>query len=238
MDRTHRSLHSGSGSSSSLLADQTPQNTRSQSGQVCLFGPLHYEADYAYPLIVWLHGTGGTEADARRVMPHISMQNYVAVAPRGTQPVSRRKLGYRWSQKQVVAAESRVLNALEMAEARFHIAANRVFLAGFDCGATMAYRIAFAHPERFAGVIAACGGFPTGRRPFARLTESRKLPVLMLYGEESEVYPPEAACSDLRLFHAAGLDVTLRQYPTGQSLGKGMLGDMNRWIMERIGAVA
>lgn len=236
MDRYYRRDFPDS-DQSSLLVDPAPRTARSSTGHVCLFGPLHYEPDYAYPLIVWLHGSGGSEADARRVMPHISMQNFVAVAPRGTQPVSQRKLGYRWSQKHVAAAESRVLQALEMAESRFHIAANRIFLGGFDCGATMAYRIAFAHPHKFAGVVAACGGFPTGRRPFARLAESRKLPVLMLYGEQSEVYPPEAACADLRLFHAAGLDTTLRQYPSGQSLSKEMLGDVNRWVMERIGAV-
>ncbi|MDA7980880.1 MAG: dienelactone hydrolase family protein [Pirellulales bacterium] len=238
MERSHRrgtTLHTEETPALSNAASRIPRDT---SDHVCLFGPLHYEPDYAYPLIVWLHGNGGSESDARRVMPHISMQNFVAVAPRGTQPVTKRKFGHRWSQKQVNAAEIRVLRAVELAEARFNIGENRVFLAGFDSGATMAYRLAFAHPERFAGVIAACGGFPSGRRPFARLAESRDLPVLMLYGEQSDVYPAEDACADLRLFHAAGLDITLRQYPCGQSLSKEMLADVNRWIMERLGAVA
>ena len=45
------------------------------------FGPQHYEPQYAYPLIVWLHGRGDDERQLLRVMPHVSMRNYVAVAP-------------------------------------------------------------------------------------------------------------------------------------------------------------
>lgn len=210
---------------------------RSVSDHVCLFSPLHYEPGYAYPLIVWLHGAGRSEADVRHVMPHISMQNFVAVAPRGTQAVPSRRPAFRWTQKQVAIAEARVLRAVDTACSRFNVAPERIFIAGFDSGATMAYRVAFAHPDRFAGVIAACGGFPNGQRPFARLTEARQLPVLMMYGRDSVKYPPEAACADLRLFHAAGLDVNLRQYPETQHLTVGMLADINRWIMERLGAI-
>ena len=48
-----------------------------------VFAPLHYEPNYAYPLIVWLHGGGDTEQQLRRVMPFISLRNYVAVAHAG-----------------------------------------------------------------------------------------------------------------------------------------------------------
>ncbi len=48
-----------------------------------LFAPLHYEPGYAYPLIVWLHGRGSDERQLPRIMPLVSMRNYVAVAPRG-----------------------------------------------------------------------------------------------------------------------------------------------------------
>ena len=47
------------------------------------FSPLHYEPKYAYPLIVWLHGSGESEAQLRRVMPAISLRNYASIAPRG-----------------------------------------------------------------------------------------------------------------------------------------------------------
>jgi hypothetical protein len=36
------------------------------------------------------------------------------------------------------------------------------------------------------------------------------------------------------LFHAAGISITLRDYPCGHTLGEQMLGDMNRWIMDEV----
>jgi len=49
-----------------------------------LFAPMHYEPGYAYPLIVWLHGNGmAGERQLMKIMPIISMRNYVAVAPQG-----------------------------------------------------------------------------------------------------------------------------------------------------------
>src|SRR4051794_5650794 len=49
-----------------------------------LFTPLHYERNYAYPLIVWLHGPGDDERQLKRIMPLVSMRNYGAAGPRGT----------------------------------------------------------------------------------------------------------------------------------------------------------
>ena len=50
----------------------------------CIVTPLHYERNYAYPLVVWLHGPGGDERQVTRVMPLVSSRNYAAVGPRGT----------------------------------------------------------------------------------------------------------------------------------------------------------
>lgn len=47
------------------------------------FAPAHYESGYAYPLLVWLHGDGHSERDLAEIMPHVSVRNHVAVAPRG-----------------------------------------------------------------------------------------------------------------------------------------------------------
>jgi phospholipase/carboxylesterase len=70
--------------------------------------------------------------------------------------------------------------------------------------------------------------------PFGRLTESRRLPVFLAVGRDSHVYPPDKACDDLRLLHAAGMSITLRQYPFGQELIEPMLRDVDRWIIEQL----
>jgi phospholipase/carboxylesterase len=205
-----------------------------------LFAPLHYEPGYAYPLIVWLHGEGCDERQLQRVMPLMSMRNYVAVAPRGMSVADAGggKLGERhgWMQTEdhIGQAEQRVFDGIMLARHRFHVDPRRIFLCGFDGGGTMAVRIAMSHPSRFAGVISLCGPLPSGRAPFGNLVAARQLGILLAAGRGSRKYPVAAVCDDLRLLHTAGLSITLRQYPCGHELMPQMLADVDRWIIEQI----
>ena len=203
-----------------------------------LFGPKHYEPNYAYPLLVWLHGPGCDERQLVRIMPVISLRNYVAVAPRGFlhSGESSNRAGYLWPETDECIEEAawRISEAVEAAGRKFHLARNRVFLGGFDAGGTMALRVAMSDPGRFAAALSIGGRFPRGRTPFHCLTEARRLPVFLAVGRDSPEYSPDTACDDLRLLHAAGMSIILRQYPCGQELTEQMLRDVDRWIIEQI----
>jgi phospholipase/carboxylesterase len=203
-----------------------------------LFTPMHYEPNYAYPLLVWLHGPAeNDERQLLRIMPMVSLRNFVAVAPRGF-PGERAPggAGYRWPQTpdHIGESEHRVFESIRAAESKCNIASQRIFLAGYGEGGTMAFRIAMNHPQQFAGVVSLCGAFPTGNNPFGNLPLARKLPIFLAVGRDSGEYSPERACDDLRLFHTAGMSVSLRQYPCGQQLSPQMLRDIDRWIIEQI----
>ncbi len=205
-----------------------------------LFRPLHYEAGYAYPLIVWLHGEGEDERQLLRVMPSVSSQNYVAIAPRGI-PLSgadgSERCGFGWQprEERVPQAEERVLGSIEHVSEHCHIARHRVYLAGFDTGGTMALRLAMKRPEWFAGVLSLGGAFPRGGTPLGNLVAARRLRVFLAAGRFSQTYREGAICEDLRLLHSAGLlDISLRLYPCGHAISLEMLRDMNHWIMEPI----
>jgi len=208
-----------------------------------LFVPLHYEPSYAYPLLVWLHGPGENETQLRQVMPRVSMRNYVAVSPRGTQVQGNGKMaggGFAWHQssRDVSLAEERVFDCIDLASEKFHVAPSRVFLAGCGSGGTMAFRLSMKHPDRFAGVLSVGGPFPTGDRPLLRLEQARRLPLFVIQGRESRRYPIDRICADLRLLHTAGMSVTLRQYPCGDQLTRQMFSDMDAWIMEQVTGTA
>ncbi len=211
-------------------------DSAASSGELphCLFLPQHYEANYAYPLIVWLHGPDDDERQVNRIAPLVSLRNYAAIGPRGT--IACHRAGYRWSQKieHIAAAEERVFRSVRIARRWLNIAPGRIYLAGYACGGTMALRIALANPGRFAGVLSIGGGLPTGQRPLARFNEVRGLNVFLATGRHSQGYPESAVCRDLRLMHAANMAVNLRQYLTGDDVTTDMLADMNRWIMEQI----
>ncbi len=70
-----------------------------------IFAPVHYEPGYSYPLLVWLHGPGWDERQLLRIMPLVSMRNYVAVAPRAPVFASREE-GAIASREGVIAPRS------------------------------------------------------------------------------------------------------------------------------------
>ncbi len=207
------------------------------------FIPLHYEKNYSYPLVIWLHGATGCEHEINQVMPHISMRNYLGISPRGGLKHSAQHpngdVTYTWdqSQKCVESALEDVLSCIDHAKQRFNVASDRIFLAGNDVGGTMAMQLALTEPQHFAGVASIGGAMPADR-PLARVLKARKMPVLLVQGSDSHEYDTNALCSDVRLLHSAGMPVTVRQYPCGQEVTTKMLSDLNAWIMERVAGVS
>ena len=70
-----------------LVVEQSETTTCSQKPNLkfnrddCnLFVPMHYEPNYSYPLIVWLHGDGRDQNEMLKYMPSVSTRNYVALA--------------------------------------------------------------------------------------------------------------------------------------------------------------
>ena len=212
----------------------------SAADECTLFAPLHYEANYAYPLIVWLHGAGESDRVLTRIMPHVSLRNYAAVAPRGTQPSRRASridgataaFGWRQTTEQIYTAQVRVANAIEKAAAELTIHRQRIFLAGSGCGGTMALRVAMDNPNRYAGALSLDGSFPRGGAPLQRLVEARQIPLFIARARKSKAYGSEIACDDLRLLYAAGMSLTLKEYPGADVCRPQVLGDIDRWIME------
>lgn len=62
------------------------------------FVPRQYEPNYAYPLLVLLHGKGGDEDQLIRSMPAVSRRNYVGLGLRGPVQVHKRDrpVGFSW----------------------------------------------------------------------------------------------------------------------------------------------
>lgn len=231
-------------------ATQSTQKSRSfnlkPAGQPAVehsfFVPLHYEPNYAYPLVVWLHGPGESHSQLKQVIPHVSMRNYVAVAPSwlypssGDEPLS---VGQPVEDDRHLIVETmfRVNECIATASRRFNIAADRVFLAGYDQGGTMALRLGLAAPDHFAGAASIGGPVPRGQNPLANLIEARRLPMMIAHGRHSPSYPTSRICDELRLFHVAGLSLNLRQYPCGHELTTQMLSDLDTWMMQIVTGV-
>lgn len=208
----------------------------SSEQETCLFGPLQYEKNYAYPLIVWLHSDSQKATQLQSILPEISMQNYVGVAPQA--PVGNFQCGYHWDQDfdSIQTAQESVFDAIDVACKRFNIAKKRIFLAGLGGGATMALRIAMKQPEQFAGVIALNGPMPEGHSVLSRWKEARQLPVFWAHHKSSQGKTSAAAmCQNFQeLFTYGFLNLVAREYPTLKNLENLAPREINKWIMEQV----
>lgn len=231
----HQVLNATGATPRNLGLDARRQGGRATS-QHSLFAPLHYERNYAYPLLVWLHGERGSERELRRVMPHVSVRNYVAVAPRGNTMPGGSAGAYTWLQSAsaVAEADDRVRHGMAAAKRRFNVHPSRTFIAGYGAGGTMALRLALQSPESYAGAISIGGGMPSGNCPLKSINAARRLPLMLSSCSESEQYAQSQVADDLRLLHSAGFALDIRQYPGEHDLTTCMLADIDRWVMERV----
>jgi phospholipase/carboxylesterase len=212
---------------------ETPDNQ-----PVRTFLPVGYEPNYPYPLIVFLHGQGGSEEQVLRLAPRLSRRNYICIGLRGRHLVGTRPDGrgcYGWGDLGFgdSPVEDYLVRAVEQTRRNFHVHSERIYLAGVHDGATLAYRLALAMPDRVAGVIALNGVLPKGG-PLFRYPDVRQLRAWIGHGIANSVAPLSLARANYRLLYTAGLDVRMQTYPTTHRLHPDMLRDVNRWVMEHV----
>jgi len=201
------------------------------------FLPVGYEPRYPYPLLVFFHGHGGNEEQILRLAPRLSRRNYICISLRGPDMLGTRadgRPGYTWgdgASESVV--EDYMLHAVEQTRRNYHIHSERIYLAGFGEGATLAYRLGLTFPEKLGGVISLNGIMPREGRPLLRLPEIRQLRVFIGHGIANCVVPLSLAKADFRLLYSAGLSVDMHTYPATHRLHPDMLRDINRWIIAR-----
>lgn len=196
------------------------------------FTPEHFERNYAYPLVIWLHSQDSSEYELDSVMPAISLRNYVGLALRGTHAGNRPNL-YAWGYSQTAygIVEESVLDALSLAVETFSINPSMVFLAGQGQGGTLAQAIGLRHPERFAGVVSFNGIFPDAQSTLWRWKEARRLPVLSMHSGVAANRQAEQLLRSVRQTYAFGLRYQFAEFVGDDDLNTAMTQAANRFMM-------
>lgn len=182
-----------------------------------LFLPQGYEPGYRYPLLIWLpEASRGFDLGA--AMSRLSLRNFVATE----------------TSTEAADADHAVWQAVDRASASANVHPQRIFLIGVGQGGTTALRVACRHAAEIAGVVSLGGPFPLDEGCLARLTDVRRLPMLMCTDRNGCSRHASSIDRTLRVFHAAGATLAMRVYPSARRLTRGVLEDVNRWVMETV----
>lgn len=220
-----------------LVADpnlQPSSEVQASERPHAIFLPEHYEAGYAYPLIVWFHGDGASEAELSRVMPTISDRNYIGVALRGDVTSGT---GYSWSAEGARSAGllEDIRQIVTSMRREYHIHSERIYLAGFGSGATTSIQLMLSKPEWFGGVISFSGAMPKCEPPTTAVEDLKDKRILLATSLGSTTTPLGDVVATGRFLYSVGMQVGTRVYQGVQNTPTNkMLRDLDSWLMDDI----
>src|ERR1700687_3551652 len=120
-----------------------------------VYVPATYRSSVAWPVILFLHGSGESGTDGLRpteiglgtaLRRHPDRYPALVVFPQTP------------SEKNGNAVTARIaLAALDQTRNEFSADADRVYLTGLSMGGSGAWYLAYQHPERFAALVPICG---------------------------------------------------------------------------------
>lgn len=121
-----------------------------------LYVPSSYDGSKAYPLILFLHGSGETGTDGLK-------QAKVGLAPAIRKMKDFPFLAlFPQSQKRTWRAGSddavRALKILDEVRKGFKVDDTRLYLTGLSMGGFGTWSLAAAHPDKWAAIVPICGG--------------------------------------------------------------------------------
>lgn len=199
-----------------------------------LFVPLHHEAAYAYPLILWLHDDGNDASEVNQVMPAISDRNYLAVGIRGPKSLNDRGTQFGWSdtRNSLVTLAGHLDQVLASVFARYRVHPQRIIAAGSGRGGSAAVKLAMAEPNRFAGAVCVGGSINEPVVHDLERLRQRKLPILwQRFLKPGEETIPSSEIARIRPY---GCRLDIEQFVGEGTICTEMLRRVDHWIMDNI----
>ena len=207
--------------------------------------PEHYDSAKTYPLLVALHGNGGTAAEFDSGLSSLDRASILVAVPEAE--YAKPAGGYSWffettDRSLWETSDTRTVNhVVEMIGAigaRYRT--GKVFVLGFSQGASLAYMIGLRNPALVTGIVAIGGYLPEIDREGSivhaqDLVNGRGVKVFVARGR-SDPYVGRRVFTDQRDFLAShGYAVTAFEYAGAHYLTEELLGQVKRWIQRNAG---
>ncbi len=193
------------------------------------------------PLLLLLHGYGSNEEDLMGLASQLDPRLlYISVrAPYALDfggfawfNIEWGPQGVRFDFEQALQSLEQIFSLLDLLQQEYH--PERVVVAGFSQGASMALAAALRQPHAIAGVAALSGVCGPEILPEDR-ESVRGLPVLMTHGRQDEVIPIAQARESKDLLQTLPVELQYCEYDMGHAIDQACLEDLHAWLGVRLG---
>ena len=195
-----------------------------------LFRPESYDASRRYPLVVYLHGGGGSGADnlkqltggnvwATRLFSSPEVQqshpSFVLVPQINPGPfpdgwggfVGRARAVTKFLLEPADEPIDRLIGLIDSLGAEFNLDTQRIYVTGQSMGGYGTWAVITRYPDRFAAAVPICGGGDPSAA--ARIG----VPVWAFHGADDKTVPVEQSRSMVNALKAAGAEPRYTEYP-------------------------
>jgi predicted esterase len=197
---------------------------------LAVYVPATYDPAHPAPLVVFLHGSGGSESGLLALTGLAQLADStgsIVIAPYG-----RGYSGFRGN------ATSDIYDALAAAKSAFAIDPRRRYLAGYSMGGFSLFRVGSVHPNDWDGLMCISGGLNGYPDADAALRLLHGLPLYVLTGQNDAVVPSTYTTQSAGYLRFYGMAVSYYRQPDGtHELGtllpilQRAWGDMHRGIV-------
>ncbi len=200
--------------------------------------------DGPHPTIVALHGWGANGMDLLGLAPYLAGGQFLVLCPQGRVEVPLGPMvGYGWFPLTMGAAPDPgaftagvddVRRFLDAALRRYPVDANKLVMLGFSQGGVIAYALALAEPERFAGLVALSSWFPAALGQTLPPRQRDRLTTLVHHGTRDELIDVARGRESVENLRRLQVPVAYREFDMGHEINADSLADLSGWLEEKI----
>ena len=209
---------------------------------VIILLPSPFDSSKSYPLLIALHGNGGTPGPIAELFGHYRDKSLITGVPHG-QYSAAYGTGYSWffetmdrslwEQADSVSV-GHIMTIISNIGKKYRIGKVHVF--GFSQGASLAYMTGLKNPDRISGIIAVGGFMPDIGQPGSLIKsddirKSSGVPLLIAHGNRDIIANKSQFLSQIQYFRIQGYPVTEYEFDAGHTLTYELLDYVVEWIL-------
>lgn len=215
---------------------------RTLATQIKLYYDLLAPESRPAPLLIALHGYGGSKRHMMREAQTVAPEGFAIVSLQGPhqhmkepkEPGGPLRFAFGWltnfhPEESVATHHQALLDLIEALTGEGLADPTRIFFLGFSQSCALNYRFAFTHPDAMRGVIGICGGMP-GDWENSELYKQTTAAVYHLAGARDEFYPPARVSGYAAQLRTRAKDVEFKSYDAGHEMVQPMRDDVREWL--------